>query len=82
MSDAASSATSGPPLVSGAAFAARLTEHGFDFFAGVPCSLIEDVLAGPHVVLAKVTAEEAAVPRIAHTPHAIRDRVRAALGAP
>jgi phosphonopyruvate decarboxylase len=46
MTDATpSSTTSSPPLVSGAAFAGRLHEQGFDFFAGVPCSLIEDVLA-------------------------------------
>jgi phosphonopyruvate decarboxylase len=31
--------------VSGAAFAAALERHGFDFFAGVPCSLIEDLIA-------------------------------------
>ena len=34
---------------------------------------------GPHFVLAKVTAEEADVPRIPHTPVAIRDRFRAAI---
>ena len=32
--------------------------------------------AGPHFVLAKVTAEEADVPRIPHTPREIRDRFR------
>jgi len=31
--------------VSGADFAAALERHGFDFFAGVPCSLIEDLIA-------------------------------------
>lgn len=36
---------------------------------------------GPHFVLAKVTAEEAAVPRIPHSPAAIRDRFRAAIAA-
>ena len=34
---------------------------------------------GPHFVLAKVTAEEADVPRIPHTPVAIRDRFRSAV---
>jgi len=34
---------------------------------------------GPHFVLVKVTAAEAAVPRIPHTPAAIRDRFRRAL---
>ncbi len=37
---------------------------------------------GPHFLLVKVTREEADVPRISHSPHAIRDRFRAALGAP
>ena len=32
-------------MVSGAAFADSLERHGFDFFAGVPCSIIEDLLA-------------------------------------
>jgi len=36
---------------------------------------------GPHFLLVKVTREEADVPRIPHSPHAIRDRFRAALGA-
>jgi hypothetical protein len=36
---------------------------------------------GPHFVLAKVTAEEAAVPRIPYAPTAIRDRFRAAVAA-
>lgn len=36
--------------------------------------------AGPHFVLAKVTAEEADVPRIPHSPHAIRDRFQQSLG--
>jgi sulfopyruvate decarboxylase subunit beta len=34
---------------------------------------------GPHFVLAKVTPEEAAVPRIPYTPAALRDRFRAAV---
>jgi phosphonopyruvate decarboxylase len=33
------------PPVPGAAVADRLQRHGFDFFTGVPCSLIEDVIA-------------------------------------
>ena len=37
---------------------------------------------GPHFILAKVTAEQADVPRIAHTPTQIRDRFKASLGAP
>ncbi len=32
-------------MVSGSAFAESLERHGFDFFAGVPCSLIEDLIA-------------------------------------
>jgi phosphonopyruvate decarboxylase len=36
---------------------------------------------GPHFVLAKVTTEEAAVPRIPYAPSAIRDRFRASVGA-
>lgn len=36
---------------------------------------------GPHFVLAKVTAEEADVPRIPYAPTAIRDRFRAAVAA-
>jgi phosphonopyruvate decarboxylase len=32
-------------MVSGSAFAEALERHGFDFFAGVPCSLIEDLIA-------------------------------------
>ena len=31
--------------VSGAEFATLLERRGFDFFAGVPCSLIEDLIA-------------------------------------
>jgi phosphonopyruvate decarboxylase len=34
---------------------------------------------GPHFILVKVTADEAPVPRIPHSPSEIRDRVRAAL---
>lgn len=37
---------------------------------------------GPHFLLVKVTREEADVPRISRSPHAIRDRFRAALGGP
>jgi phosphonopyruvate decarboxylase len=32
-------------VISGPDFAARLHHHGFDFFTGVPCSLIEDLIA-------------------------------------
>jgi len=32
-------------LISGRDFAARLAQHGYDFFTGVPCSLIEDLIA-------------------------------------
>lgn len=35
---------------------------------------------GPHFILVKVTTEEAEVPRIAHTPAAIRDRFRESVG--
>jgi phosphonopyruvate decarboxylase len=35
---------------------------------------------GPHFVLVKVTTEEHEVPRIPHTPEAMRDRFRRALG--
>jgi len=37
--------------------------------------------AGPHFVLAKVTAEEASVGRIPYTPHELRDRFRATVRA-
>ena len=36
---------------------------------------------GPHFILAKVTAEEASVPRIPYTPHELRDRFRASVRA-
>jgi phosphonopyruvate decarboxylase len=36
---------------------------------------------GPHFILAKVTAEEAEVPRIPYTPHELRDRFRASIRA-
>ena len=32
-------------MISGRDFAERLQHHGFDFFTGVPCSLIEDLIA-------------------------------------
>lgn len=35
--------------------------------------------AGPHLLLAKVTRQEARVPRIAHAPEALRERFRAAV---
>src|SRR5687768_6608282 len=34
---------------------------------------------GPHFILAKVTTEEATVPRIPYTPHELRDRFRGAI---
>ena len=34
-----------PPVISGREFASGLEHHGFDFFTGVPCSLIEDLIA-------------------------------------
>jgi phosphonopyruvate decarboxylase len=48
-----------------------------DIAAAVQTAVTTD---GPHFVLAKVTREEAEVPRIPHSPHAIRDRFRASLG--
>jgi phosphonopyruvate decarboxylase len=36
-------------MISGARFAEALERHGFDFFAGVPCSLIEDLIAALQV---------------------------------
>jgi len=36
---------------------------------------------GPHFMLAKVTADEAEVPRIPYTPHQLRDRFRASVRA-
>ena len=32
-------------MISGGEFANLLEGHGFDFFAGVPCSLVEDLIA-------------------------------------
>src|SRR5262245_16550240 len=32
-------------MISGSAFADALERHGLDFFAGVPCSIIEDLIA-------------------------------------
>jgi hypothetical protein len=32
-------------VISGQDLAQRLERHGFDFFTGVPCSLIEDLIA-------------------------------------
>jgi len=45
--------------------------------AGVRAALATD---GPHFILVKVTTEEAEVPRITHTPAAIRDRFRKSVG--
>jgi sulfopyruvate decarboxylase subunit beta len=36
---------------------------------------------GPHFILAKVTSDEAEVPRIPYTPHQLRDRFRASVRA-
>lgn len=66
-------------MISGSAFADALERHGFDFFSGVPCSLIEDLIAvlQDHPLLPYVAAvrEDAAV----GAPAAIRDRFRASL---
>jgi phosphonopyruvate decarboxylase len=52
-------------LISGRDFAARLGYHGFDFFTGVPCSLIEDLLAvlerGERAPYVAAVREDAAV---------------------
>jgi thiamine pyrophosphate-dependent acetolactate synthase large subunit-like protein len=47
-----------------------------DVEAAVHAAIASD---GPHFVLAKVTAQEADVPRIPYTPAQIRDRFRASL---
>ena len=51
--------------VSGRELAALLERHGFDFFAGVPCSLIEDLIATleshPHLPYVPVPREDVAV---------------------
>jgi len=51
-----------------------------DAVAGAVRAALGD--AGPHFVLVKVTTEEADVPRIPHTPHALRDRFRTAMERP
>jgi len=52
-------------VISGAQFAERLRGHGFDFFSGVPCSLIEDLIAvlerGEHGPYVAAVREDAAV---------------------
>jgi phosphonopyruvate decarboxylase len=52
-------------MISGHAFAARLAHHGFDFFTGVPCSLIEDLIAvlerGERAPYVAAVREDAAV---------------------
>jgi phosphonopyruvate decarboxylase len=53
-------------VISGRAFAAGLRRHGFDFFAGVPCSLIEDLIAvlereGTAVPYVAAVREDAAI---------------------
>jgi hypothetical protein len=35
------------PLLSGPELAALLDRHGFDFYSGVPCSLLEDLIVPP-----------------------------------
>jgi len=52
-------------VIPGREFAARLRVHGFDFFTGVPCSLIEDLIAvlerGEHGPYVTAVREDAAV---------------------
>ena len=52
-------------MISGRDFAERLRDHGFDFFTGVPCSLIEDLIAvlerGAHGPYVPAVREDAAV---------------------
>jgi phosphonopyruvate decarboxylase len=52
-------------MISGHDFAARLERHGFDFFTGVPCSLIEDLIAvlerGTRAPYVAAVREDAAV---------------------
>src|SRR6185369_12835882 len=52
-------------MISGHDFAARLERHGFDFFTGVPCSLIEDLIAvlerGSRAPYVAAVREDAAV---------------------
>src|SRR5262249_31060381 len=52
-------------MISGVQFADRLRAHGFDFFSGVPCSLIEDLPAvlerGDHGRYVAAAREDTAV---------------------
>lgn len=52
-------------MISGHTFADRLAHHGFDFFTGVPCSLIEDLIAvlerGERAPYVAAVREDAAV---------------------
>jgi phosphonopyruvate decarboxylase len=52
-------------MISGRELAVRLEHHGFDFFTGVPCSLIEDLIAalerGSHAPYVAAVREDAAV---------------------
>ncbi|HEU4371386.1 MAG TPA: thiamine pyrophosphate-dependent enzyme [Methylomirabilota bacterium] len=52
-------------MISGREFAAGLERHGFDFFTGVPCSLIEDLIAvlegGSRAPYVAAVREDAAV---------------------
>jgi phosphonopyruvate decarboxylase len=54
-----------PAALSGPDFAACLERHGFDFFTGVPCSLIEDLIAvlerGARAPYVAAVREDAAV---------------------
>jgi len=52
-------------MISGRDFAGALERHGFDFFAGVPCSLIEDLIAvlerSPRAPYVAAVREDAAI---------------------
>jgi phosphonopyruvate decarboxylase len=52
-------------VISGREFAAALERHGFDFFTGVPCSLVEDLIAvlerGARAPYVAAVREDAAV---------------------
>jgi sulfopyruvate decarboxylase TPP-binding subunit len=72
-------------IVSGAEFAATLESRGFDFFSGVPCSLIEGLIATlevhPRLPYVAAPREDVEAPCIPYTPHQLRDRFRASAGA-
>src|SRR5438105_14722713 len=52
-------------MITGREFAGALERHGFDFFAGVPCSLIEDLIAvlerSPRATYVAAVREDAAI---------------------